>query len=91
MDIAANHFDHEENIMLARPHVTEVSVHFCLHRQAHERIVQKLDALVETCLLLSNQGDTAQIYLQFHKDLLDMFDEHNRNFDDPFLESTKTL
>lgn len=91
IDLATNHFEHEEDIMLSRPHVTEASEHFCLHRQAHERILQKLDALVEKCLLLNGDGDAAQIYQKLHKELLNMFDEHNRNFDDPFLESTKTL
>lgn len=88
-ELAANHFEHEERIMLARPRVTETSEYFRLHRQDHERIMEKLNALVDRCLSLGNDGDVAQIYRQFHQDLLEIFNEHNRNFDDPFLESTQ--
>lgn len=91
LDLAAQHFDHEERIMLSRPHVTEDYEYFRVHRQAHEHILQKLDEMVENCLSKSAQQNTAEIYRQFHHCLLDMFDEHDRNFDDPFIESTKNL
>lgn len=90
IDLAAKHFDHEETIMLSRPHVTEDYEYFSIHRQAHADIMQKLHALVEECFSLGNQSNIAEIYRQFHKKLSDLFEEHDRSFDDPFIQSTKT-
>lgn len=89
VDVASEHFDHEEKIMLARPHVTEEYEYFRKHRQAHEDILQQLNALVDECFALEDQGKTAEIYRQFHKRLCDIFDKHDRLFDDPFIESTQ--
>jgi hemerythrin len=89
MDIAANHFDHEEAIMLSRPHVTEDYTYFRIHQQAHADIMQKLNALVEECLALKDDANTAEVYTQFYKELSDIFEEHDKSFDDPFILSTK--
>lgn len=90
IDLAAKHFDHEEKIMLNRPHVTKEYEYFRAHRQAHADIIQKLNTLVDKCFSLDNQSNTAEIYRQFYKELSDLFEEHDRTFDDPFLQSTKT-
>lgn len=89
-ELVANHFEHEEKIMLSRPNVTEKYEYFRAHRQAHADIVRKLDALVSNCFTLDAHKTTAEIYHLFYKSISSLFEEHDRAFDDPFLQSTKT-
>ncbi len=89
-ELATKHFYHEEAIMLSRPNVTEEYIYFRTHKQAHEQILEKLDILVDECFSLDTQVNIAEIYHQFHKNLSDLFEEHDRAFDDPFIQSTKT-
>lgn len=89
IDIASAHFDHEEKIMLSRPHVTEEYKYFRLHHQAHEDILQNLNILVEQYLSLENLSNMADVYREFHKKLSNIFEEHDQLFDDPFIESTQ--
>jgi hemerythrin len=91
LDLAAKHFDHEEQIMLSRPHVTEDYPYFRLHRLAHVEILQNLNDLVDKCFSLDQTAKAAEIYQQFHQELSDMFAAHDRAFDDPFIESTQGL
>lgn len=88
IDLAGKHFDHEETIMLSRPHVTRDYEYFRIHQQAHADVMRKLNALSDECLLLRDKHNTAEIYKQFHEKLSSIFNEHDRNFDDPFIEST---
>ena len=88
-DLAAMHFNHEEAIMLSRQHVTKEYEYFRNHQQAHADILQKLHALSNECLSLRNKSNPAEIYRQFYKRLTDLFEVHDRSFDDPFLQSTK--
>lgn len=89
IDLAANHFDHEEAIMLSRPHVTENYEYFRIHQQAHAGIMQQLNALVEECFALKDGVNTAEVYMRFYKKLSDIFEAHDKSFDDPFILSTK--
>jgi hemerythrin len=89
IELAGMHFNDEETIMLSRPHVTLDYEYFRTHKQAHADIMQKLHTLTESCLALRSQDNVAEIYIQFHKTLSDLFEEHDRIFDDPFIESTK--
>lgn len=84
IELAAKHFDHEETIMLSRPHVTEDDEYFRMHQQAHTDIMEKLNALVDEYLPLGNQSIAAKIYIKFYKKLSDLFTEHNSSFKDPF-------
>jgi len=88
-ELVAKHFDNEETIMLSRPHVTEEYEYFRTHRQAHTEILRKLDALVNECFTYEDHVSTVKIYHQFYDKLSAFFDEHDRTFDDPFLQSTK--
>lgn len=90
IEITSTHFDHEEKILLGRPHVTKDFAHFRMHRQAHEDFLQKLHALVEDYLLVRNLDSTADTYRQLHKKLSDMFLEHDQLFDNPFLQSIQS-
>jgi hemerythrin len=89
IDLAGKHFDHEETIMLSRPHVTRQYEYFRIHHQAHADIMLKLQRLADECLSLRVQGNTAEIYRQFYENISDLFEKHDRFFDDPFMESTK--
>ena len=88
-DLGAKHFDHEEKIMLSRPHVTVDYAYFRQHRLAHVEILQNINDLVNKCVSLGKLGNTADIYQQFHRELSDMFAAHDRAFDDPFIASTQ--
>jgi hemerythrin len=90
IELASMHFNDEETIMLSRPNVIKDYEYFQTHQQAHADIMQKLQTLVDRCLALRSQDSVAEIYIQFHKTLSDLFEEHDRNFDDPFITSTKT-
>src|SRR5664279_3808271 len=85
IDLVDMHFYHEESIMLSRPQVTEKYEYFRIHHQAHIDIMQKLNALVGECSSLDMQGNTAESYRQFYKKLSNLFEEHDRSFDDPFI------
>lgn len=88
LDLCGKHFFHEESIMLGRPHVTEEYEYFRLHRQAHQKIMRDLNRLVIECGSLGKQGNVAQSYRHLHKEISDLFEEHDRAFDDPFILST---
>ena len=90
-DLAGKHFEHEETIMLSRPHVTEDYEYFRVHRTAHVDIMIKLQTLADECLLLGNTDNIAEIYRHFYEEISDMFEQHDRLFDDPFIESTKAV
>lgn len=91
IDLAGKHFDHEEAIMLSRPHVTQEYEYFRTHRRAHAKVMMQLNALSDECLLLRNNSNTAEIYNQFYVKLTNIFNEHDRDFDDPFIVSTKQV
>jgi hemerythrin len=88
-ELAAKHFSHEEAIMLNRPNVTEDYKYFRIHQQAHIEIIQNLDILVDECFSLDTQISIAEVYHQFHQKLSALFEEHDRAFDDPFIQSTE--
>jgi hemerythrin len=88
LDLAGKHFFHEESIMLGRPHVTEDYEYFRRHQQAHLSVMQELNAIVEQCNSLNKQGETAESYRQLYNRLSQLFEEHDRSFDDPFIQST---
>jgi hemerythrin len=90
IDLAADHFDHEEAIMLSRPHVTEDYEYFRVHKLAHAEIMQELNDLVNECFALDRESNTAEVYIRFYERLSNIFEEHDRSFDDPFILSTKT-
>ena len=89
INLTGKHFEHEEAIMLSRPNVTVEYEYFRLHREAHFNLMQKLHALTDECFLLRNKSNPAEIYRQFYETLSDLFEVHNRSFDNPFLQSTK--
>jgi hemerythrin len=89
INLTGKHFEHEEAIMLSRPHVTVEYEYFRLHREAHYEIMNKLHALTDECFSLRNRSNPSEIYHQFYEILSDLFEEHNHSFDDPFLQSTK--
>lgn len=90
IELAARHFKDEETIMLSRPNVTRQYEYFRIHRQAHDDIMLKLQGLVDECLTLRNDGNVAEIYVKFYDKFSDLFEKHDRFFDDPFIASTKT-
>jgi len=89
IDLAGRHFDHEESIMLSRPTVSENNDYFRVHRQAHLDIMKNLQGLADRYFSNPKQSNTAQVYRLFYADIASLFAEHDRLFDDPFIESSK--
>jgi len=89
IDLVDMHFYHEESIMLSRPQVTVKYEYFRIHKQAHDSIMQELNSIVGECFSLDKLEKTAEGYRHFYKRLSDLFEEHDRCFDDPFIQSTK--
>jgi hemerythrin len=92
-ELAGRHFDNEEAIMLRRPDITKNNEYYLSHKQAHTSIMKSLQSLVDNffSLALEDKGEVAHIYAKFHNNLMKLFEDHDRLFDDPFIQSTKTL
>lgn len=88
-ELASDHFDNEEAIMLNRPHVTEHDVYFVRHKKAHDEILDQLEQLVQECFNLEDVCNTSELYLRLYKNLTNIFEAHDREFDDPFVRSTQ--
>lgn len=88
MEITDKHFHHEESIMLSRPHVTENYEYFRVHRQAHLDIMQALKEIAGDCASFLQQKVIADGYRQLYQRVSGLFEDHDRLFDDPFIQST---
>ena len=79
--------------MLRRPHITKDNEYYLSHKQAHTSIMKSLHSLVDNFfnLALEDKDEVAHIYAQFHSNLMKLFEDHDRFFDDPFIQSTKTI
>jgi hypothetical protein len=89
IDLAGRHFDHEESIMLSRPNISENNDYFRVHRQAHLDIMKTLQGLADNYFDVTEKSGAAEVYRLFYEKIAGIFDEHDRQFDDPFIESTK--
>lgn len=89
VNLSENHFGHEESIMRSRLRVAEENEYFRKHERAHAKLMDELYAIVSQCSSLDEQGKTAEGYRQLYKRMSELLDEHDRLFDDPFIESTK--
>ena len=89
IDLVDMHFYHEESIMLGRPQVTVGNEYFRIHKQAHDNIMQELKSIAGECNSLAKLERIAEGYRHLYKKLSDLFEEHDRCFDDPFFQSTK--
>jgi hypothetical protein len=89
IELAGMHFNDEETIMLSRPNVTSQNEYFRVHQLAHADIMHKLNELVENCLSMRSNHNVADTYVKFYEKTSNLFEEHDRLFDNPFIESTK--
>lgn len=69
--------------------VTKEYENFRNHQQAHNNILNELNAKVSQCALLDSHGETAEAYRQLYKRMSELFEEHARLLDDPFIKSTQ--
>ncbi len=89
INIATNHFNHEESIMRRLSLVTHKYEDFRIHQQVHNNILNELNAKVSQCALLDAQGKTSEAYRQLYKRMSELFEEHARLLDEPFIKSTR--
>ncbi|MDO8990564.1 MAG: hypothetical protein Q7U91_13140 [Sideroxyarcus sp.] len=88
MDFSANHFKHEESIMGRWSQMNDECADLHRHQQAHRDILLELAALVGEGVMLDLQGSTAHAYRRLYLGVGDLFEQHERLFDDPFIRST---
>jgi hypothetical protein len=91
VELAEKHFDHEEKIMLSRPHITNECEYFSFHHEAHVNLMLRLQALSYEYLSMRKENYIGEIYRRFYEKITDMFEEHDRLFDNPFIESTRAV
>lgn len=89
INITTNHFNHEESIMLRLSLVTQEYGDFRSHQQAHNSILDELNAKVKQCALLDAHGNTSEAYRQLHKKMSELFEEHVLLLDGPFIKSAQ--
>jgi len=89
VNVAEEHFDHEEKIMLSRSVSIASSEYFLAHRKAHSDILLQLELYAKTCKQLDQQGNTFDAYRHLYQQLKDIFSAHDLEFDDPFIRSAK--
>ncbi len=89
INIATNHFNHEESIMQRLSLVTHEYEDLRSHQQAHNNILNELNAKVSQCALLDAHGETSEAYRQLYIRMSELFEEHARLLDDPFIRSTQ--
>lgn len=89
INIATNHFSHEESIMRRLSIITKEYENFRSHQQAHDNILNELNTKVSQCALLDAHGETSEAYRQLYIRMSELFEEHARLLDDPFIKSTQ--
>lgn len=89
INITTNHFNHEESIMLRLSRVTQEFEDFRRHQQAHNNILNELNARVSQCSSLIAHGETAEAYRQLYKRMFELFEEHARLLDGPFIQTNQ--
>lgn len=89
VNIAEEHFYHEEEIMLNRSNNIANSEYFIAHQQAHHDILLLLESLGKVCYQFDKTGETVNAYRRLHHQLKEIFQEHDLQFDDPFIMSVR--
>ncbi|MBZ4200733.1 MAG: hypothetical protein LAC66_02415, partial [Methylotenera sp.] len=69
--------------------ISENNGYFRVHRQAHLDIIKTLQGLSDNHFSANKKTNTAEVYRLFYGKIAALFEEHDRLFDDPFIESTK--
>jgi hemerythrin len=91
IELSGKHFANEEKIMLSRQNVTKDYEYFSFHHQAHVDLMLRLQALSDEYLSTRDESYIGEIYRHLYEKITDMFEEHDHNYDDPFITSTKEL
>lgn len=89
-EICEKHFEHEELLLLAKSQSAEPYEYYLAHKQAHAEIMQMLKSMQTECTSLNRQGLTAQGYRLLYRKVSSLFDEHNRLFDDRYIQPAAT-
>lgn len=82
ISVSNDHFEYEEIIMLHVGKITKEDLDFHDHQQAHRNILNELRATIEVCATLDALGDTAECYRQLYRRASELYEEHDRLFDD---------
>jgi hemerythrin len=87
INVAEEHFDHEEKIMLKRSSDIANNTYFIAHQKAHDKILLQLESLGKDCHAFDKAGNTVEAYRFLYRQLGDIFSAHDLEFDDPFIQS----
>jgi hemerythrin len=89
VNVAEEHFYHEEKIMLKRSSDIVNSEYFIAHQQAHYEILLQLESLGKVCYQFDKTGKTVEAYRYLYQQLKDIFSAHDLQFDNPFIQSVE--
>ena len=85
LDFVIQHFRNEEKIMAGASRTQDSNEYFRLHQKEHARLLKEMESLMQELLAMSKQGHTAVAIREFHYRVAELFGEHTRTFDDPFI------
>ena len=82
VSISTDHFEFEEYIMRRVSPSVEKDMEFKVHQKAHLNILKELQAAVSQCAAQYSSSDVAMCYRQLFTKTSELYEEHERLFDD---------
>lgn len=89
LDLVAEHFENEENVMRASLAAADDDEYFRQHRAEHARLMREVKSLMQESSVLSNQGNPSEAIRRLDRKIAEMFGVHAYAFDAPFLQATQ--
>lgn len=85
LDLTAEHFEHEEAILRRLLPSPDDDVHVHAHQMEHVRLLRVVHDLAREAARLNTQGLSAEAIRLLYRKICELFGEHARNYDTPFL------
>jgi hypothetical protein len=88
LDLVADHFETEEQIMsqLLQPSEIAYREYLRRHREEHANLMREVKQLIQQSGELSKQGNVGEAIRLFHQLISRRFSEHAHSFDNPLLK-----
>lgn len=89
LDLVIEHFKNEEKIMSEIFRTQDTNERFRLHQQEHDKLLREMESLMRRLSTESERGHTAVAIREFYHRVTELFGEHVRTFDDPYMRQPK--
>ncbi len=89
LDLVAEHFENEENILRSSLTGGDGDERFFQHKNEHARLMHEINDLMRESLLLSHQGNPSAAIRRLDQKITEMFGAHANVFDAPILLLTQ--